>query len=246
MLILGHRGYSMKYPENTILAFKKAVEYGDGVELDVYLTSDSRVIVHHDPDFRRTLGIDKKVKELRSEELDNFRFRGEKIPYLEEVYDSLPKDTIINVEIKDFESVEKALKIVEEHNSLERTIFSSFNINSLILLRKLSRKARIGILIGKLQRVITLPLWVIILKAEYINLPIDGRKMYGKFFDLLIRIYKLFGVKIILWTVDDASLVKGIEKYVDIIITNNMGSLRKDLINQCNIPSCSPTTYLQE
>ena len=53
--VICHRGYSSRYPENTILAFQKAVESGaDGVELDVHLTREGEVVVIHDERVDRT------------------------------------------------------------------------------------------------------------------------------------------------------------------------------------------------
>lgn len=50
-----HRGFSGKYPENTMLAFEKAVEIGaDGAELDVQLTKDGEVVIIHDETIDRT------------------------------------------------------------------------------------------------------------------------------------------------------------------------------------------------
>ena len=55
MKIFAHRGYSERYPENTMLAFKKAYEAGaDGIELDVQLTKEGTVVVIHDERIDRT------------------------------------------------------------------------------------------------------------------------------------------------------------------------------------------------
>ena len=55
MKVFAHRGYSGEYPENTMLAFHKAVEAGaDGIELDVHLTRDGELIVFHDDSVERT------------------------------------------------------------------------------------------------------------------------------------------------------------------------------------------------
>ena len=57
MKVYAHRGYSGKYPENTMLAFRKAVEVGcDGVEMDVQLSRDGEVVVIHDELLDRTTG----------------------------------------------------------------------------------------------------------------------------------------------------------------------------------------------
>ena len=55
MRVFAHRGYSGAYPENTMLAFRKAVEVGtDGIELDVHATKDGVLVVHHDERVDRT------------------------------------------------------------------------------------------------------------------------------------------------------------------------------------------------
>ena len=55
MLNIAHRGFSGKYPENTMLAFKKAIEAGaDGVEFDVHLTKDGEIVIIHDERIDRT------------------------------------------------------------------------------------------------------------------------------------------------------------------------------------------------
>ena len=62
MKILAHRGYSSIYPENTMLAFRKALEFGaDGIEFDVQLTQDDQVVVIHDLTTERTTGVEGKV-----------------------------------------------------------------------------------------------------------------------------------------------------------------------------------------
>ena len=53
--LFGHRGYSGKYPENTLLAFQKAIEAGaDGIELDVQFSKDGKLVVIHDETLDRT------------------------------------------------------------------------------------------------------------------------------------------------------------------------------------------------
>ena len=55
MKVMAHRGYSGAYPENTMLSFRKAAEVGtDGIELDVHMTKDGVLVVHHDERVDRT------------------------------------------------------------------------------------------------------------------------------------------------------------------------------------------------
>lgn len=70
MKVMAHRGYSGKYPENTMLAFQKAVEVGcDGIELDVQLTRDGVLVIIHDERIDRTTDGTGSVKDYTYEEL---------------------------------------------------------------------------------------------------------------------------------------------------------------------------------
>lgn len=69
-LLIGHRGCPIKYPENTIASFLAALFYGaDGLELDVWLSSDGELVVIHDPDTGRVAGKKLFVKETIFDEL---------------------------------------------------------------------------------------------------------------------------------------------------------------------------------
>ena len=69
-----HRGFSGQYPENTMLAFKKAWEAGaDGIELDVQMTKDGQVVVIHDENLLRTTGVDKKVCDCTLSEITKIK-----------------------------------------------------------------------------------------------------------------------------------------------------------------------------
>lgn len=201
IIILGHRGYSAKYPPNTLLAFKKAIEYGaDGVELDVWLTKDGKIEVSHDRNLRKTAGVNVDVKTSTEKQLRNYNIEGERIPLLSEVYETLPKDAIINVELKDVGAVEGVLRIAEEYDALDRTLFSSFNMKTLQKLRRMSRDAKIGILMSDMNKIYTIPRWVYKLKAHYLNVPYQISNL-GRFTARsLIKFYRLFGTRIGFWT----------------------------------------------
>ena len=67
--IYAHRGFSGKYPENTLMAFQKAAEVSaEGIELDVHTTKDGEVVVMHDENTIRTTGTDALIKDLTLEE----------------------------------------------------------------------------------------------------------------------------------------------------------------------------------
>ena len=110
MKVYAHRGYSGKYPENTMLAFRKAAETGcDGIELDVQLTKDGKIVVIHDETVDRTTTGTGRVKDYTYEELiklDAAKLFGGKygfcpIPSFEEYCQwAAGQDLVTNIEIK--------------------------------------------------------------------------------------------------------------------------------------------------
>src|SRR5687768_9550612 len=92
--IIAHRGASHDAPENTLAAFKLAIEQGaDGFEADFYLAKDGRVVCLHDPDTKRVAGKKLLVREASFAELRALdvgiwkgpQWKGERLPTLEEV-----------------------------------------------------------------------------------------------------------------------------------------------------------------
>ena len=99
-----HRGYHDKprIPENSMAAFRRAIENGFGAELDVHLMRDGRLAVIHDASLKRTAGADVLVEDLTAEELKTYRLEGtdERIPLLEEVLELFQDRTPLIIELK--------------------------------------------------------------------------------------------------------------------------------------------------
>lgn len=98
-----HRGlWDTKIPENSMAAFANALRHGYGIELDIRLTKDSKLVVFHDDDLRRMCGIDKRVRELTLSELRGLTLRGTKepIPTLAEVLALVDGAVPLLIEIK--------------------------------------------------------------------------------------------------------------------------------------------------
>ncbi|WP_297501872.1 glycerophosphodiester phosphodiesterase family protein [Thermococcus sp.] len=205
VLVLGHRGYSSKYPENTILAFKKAIEAGaDGVELDVWLTKDGEVVIIHDETVDRTSNGSGGVKEMTLGELKELDFgSGEKIPTLEEVFEALPEEALINVEIKDVDAVERTAEIIRAHNP-GRVIVSSFHLNALEKYRKLDQETRVGILVDREETIAKLPELMPRIRPWSINPPIDALSILGveKTVGALQMVRKA-NLKVLLWPLNE-------------------------------------------
>ena len=107
--IIAHRGASHIAPENTVVSANAAWENGaDAVEVDIYLSADGKIMVIHDSTTKRTTGSDYKVGEtdsgiLRSLDAGSWKgteFAGEKIPFLEEIIETVPRGKRLYVEIK--------------------------------------------------------------------------------------------------------------------------------------------------
>lgn len=142
MKIFAHRGYSGKYPENTMAAFQAAAKLPIfGVELDVHLTKDNQIVVIHVETINRTSNGSGFVKDLTLEELRRYdfgswfgeEFSGEKIPTLSEVLELFCKTKImVNIELKSDIFVyagleEKVLREVEAYGMEDQVIISSFD-----------------------------------------------------------------------------------------------------------------------
>ena len=109
-LLIGHRGYPARYPENTLAAFTGAMDAGcDMIELDVTLTRDRRVVVIHDDTLDRTTNgsgsvRDRTVEEIRRLDAGSWfdpRFAAERVPLLDEVIALTAGRCMLNIEIKD-------------------------------------------------------------------------------------------------------------------------------------------------
>lgn len=139
-IVFAHRGASAHAPENTLAAFNLALEQGaDGIELDVKLSADGHVVVIHDPTVDRTTGANGRVKDLKLDELRAMgagsffadTFKDEKIPTLEEVFESVGKKTFINVELTNYTTrndqlVESVCMLVKRFGLQKQVLFSSF------------------------------------------------------------------------------------------------------------------------
>jgi glycerophosphoryl diester phosphodiesterase len=158
--IFAHRGSSAHAPENTLAAFELAIRQGaDAIELDAKLTADGQVVVIHDPTVNRTTGAVGAVRELSLAELKkldagshfDFGFRGEPIPTLDEVIESVGHRIFINIEITNYVSPlddlpEHIAQIVKRQKMGNRVLFSSFNPIALIRVKRLLPKTPIGLL----------------------------------------------------------------------------------------------------
>jgi glycerophosphoryl diester phosphodiesterase len=130
----------MSAPENTLVAFELAMKQGaHGIELDVKLSADGEVVVIHDETVERTTNGQGRVSQLSLaalRELDagsffSDEFLGEKVPTLVEVFETLGKRGIMNVELTNYSTprdglADKVCELVQRFGFQDRVLFSSF------------------------------------------------------------------------------------------------------------------------
>jgi glycerophosphoryl diester phosphodiesterase len=158
--IFAHRGSSAYAPENTLAAFKLAVEqHADGIELDAKLSADGQVVVMHDETVDRTTDGTGWISKLTLAELKRldagFKFdpayQSEKIPTLAEVFEAVGNQIFINVELKNFFSPtddlpDRVVSLIKKYGLERSVILSSFNPIALIRARFLLSKVPLGFL----------------------------------------------------------------------------------------------------
>ncbi|NBK20667.1 MAG: glycerophosphodiester phosphodiesterase [Spirochaetia bacterium] len=161
MNIFAHRGYSGKYPENTMLAFEQAVASGSqGIEMDVHFSKDGKLVIIHDETLKRTTGKEGSVTDYLLQELVQINagktfsdtFGHTPIPSFDEYCSFIrDKDIISNVEIKTnlqyYAGIEEELaRTIKRHGIGDKVLFSSFNWLSAVKIRALAPHIPCGLL----------------------------------------------------------------------------------------------------
>ena len=162
---IAHRGYSEKYPENTLLAFEQAILAGaDMIEFDIRLSRDGHIVVIHDSRINRTSDGRGRVADLTLAQLKRYNYINGMvqhgfvaIPTLEEVIDLMGRRVLLNIEIKKGRNVKRDIEgrlveLLTRKAMIDRVVVSSFNGASLRRVREINRDVRTGLLYEKVRR----------------------------------------------------------------------------------------------
>lgn len=159
-LLLGHRGAMARAPENTLGSFRAALDDGGvGVELDVTLSGDSIPVVLHDDTLDRTTNVHGKPTDYDADELSGVdagtwfgpEWSGERVPRLTEVFTMMPRDAVVNVELKGptpgYVGLERRAVDVIRRFPHVNVIVSSFHPAQLLEVRRIAPELPIGLLL---------------------------------------------------------------------------------------------------
>jgi glycerophosphoryl diester phosphodiesterase len=242
--IVAHRGASEDAPENTVASFNLGwKQQADADELDTYLTKDGECIVIHDANTKRTTGVDGKVAELTLSELramdaGSFKgpqWKGEKLPTLAEALATIPDGKCLFIEVKCGPEILPALEKVMTASGKkpEQLAIISFNYDVVKQAKERLPKSPVYLLAGlKKKKDSNEPpaapsVDELIAKAKAANL--DGLDLDYRFAiasEIVAKI-KAAGMKLYIWTIDDAEVArKAVAAGVDGITTNRPAWLR--------------------
>ncbi|SFV44733.1 Hypothetical protein SSCIU_01525 [Mammaliicoccus sciuri] len=169
-LKVAHRGVPSLAPENTMVSFKRAIEFNiDVIEIDIHRTIDGKLVVIHDPTTNRTSQEKGIIRKLTYEALTKYdvgkwkgeAYSGEQIPLFQDVL-KLIKDTYIKllIEIKQPENYpnieEDIITMIKQHGiSNNQIMIQSFNRNAIQKINILWPEIELGVLIKKKDRFIS-------------------------------------------------------------------------------------------
>ncbi len=237
-MFIAHRGASYLAPENTVASAKLAWELGaDAVEVDVQLSKDNRVVVIHDKDTKRTcpaknnMTIEKTISVLLREadagEWKDEKYKGEKIPFLSEIIETVPEGKSLVVEIKCGEEILPALlRVVDKSGKSDQIVFIAFNWKTIISTKhefpdnkcywlsesKSATKKRI---------------------PEIKNVGLDGINLSNEIIDEeIMDLAVAENVKVLSWTIDDPVEAKRLVNLGVTGITTNRPKWLKDEMSQ--------------
>jgi len=229
VLNIAHRGASGTFPENTLSAFRAAIDAGaDMCELDVQLSRDGGVVVIHDETVERTTDGKGEVAELTLEELKrldagaNFKggaLTGERISTLDEVFAVTSGRCGLNIELKAGGLERQVAQIMQARNAFSDSIVSSFDWEYLKKIQQLHFNIRVGLLAE--EKPVDLMMNAVAMRAHAINPRWDmvTADLCKAAHERDLRVYT--------WTVDaDARMRALVECGVDGIMTNYPERLR--------------------
>lgn len=226
VLNIAHRGFSGRYPENTNIAFAKALTEGycDGIEVDVHMTKDNKIVIIHDPKLDRTTTGTGYIKDHTLEELLEFdagikydeKYKGEKILCIKSALELVKKYNVrLYIEIRDSDVDYKDIEaeVLDRVNLVgveDKVILSSYNVETLKRIKEHNPEIQTSLISKTMTFDIRDYQYADDLACEYTQLT----KEY-------VDVIHSMGRNVTAWVVDEqADMKKMKEMGVDAVITN--------------------------
>jgi len=225
--IIGHRGAAGEEPENTLRAFRRALDAGAaGVELDVHLTKDGRLAVIHDETLERTTNGRGRVRDFTLAELQKLDAgQGERIPALEEVVELVRGRGLLLVELKKPEAAPVMLRLCRERRLFEDVLVISFWHPAVKAIKEQEPRVRTGVLmVGCPADPVGLAraaqAGALVLNYQYVN-------------QELVDAAQGQGLQVIAWNIDAPETLKRfLDLNLEAICTNKPGEIISYLENR--------------
>lgn len=222
--VTSHRGYSHSVPENTLIAVDKAmVEQADYVEVDVRVTKDGELVLLHDPNLKRTTGLNKYIWNTTYEEVSSLdaggwfgiEFAGTKIPTVRELFELCKGKIMLNLDLKyrsdSEELAEKVVALIEEYDMQMQCVITSTSLHCLQEVKEADEEIRTGYITYGIYQ------------SLYQNKAVDFFSMKANLVtkNIVNEAHKN-GKKIHVWTVNARTEIERLQRLgVDNIITDN-------------------------
>ena len=220
--IIVHRGIydNQKTFENSLNSFEKSLEYNFNIELDIHLLKDNTIVVFHDDNLKRMIGINKQINTYTYDELNKFFLNNAKykVPTLQEVLKLVDGKVLLDIEIKNDYNYKQTcielVKILDQYKG--KFILKSFYPKYINWFYKNKPNYIRGILINNK------------IYKKYKNIIIPFIKTYcnPNFYavqDIIIKEKKIQNLRkknipVLVWTIKDTKIIDEIKEYTDGII----------------------------
>lgn len=221
--ILAHRGAFGYAPQNTMAAYKKAIEMNsDGIELDIRLSKDGKIVICHNSTIDETSNGSGEISEMTYEEILKYDFSKEfpeyspqHAPLLSEVLELFkPTNMLINIEVKDSDSAIPAIELVKKMEMQGQIVYSSFNHRCIKNMREYDPSIDAGLLYGE-EVSEDMESYIKEYNATAVH------PYFSSVNDKIIDICNRNGYKIRAWTVNEPEDIEAMVKLdIDTVITN--------------------------
>lgn len=217
---IAHRGYPIKYPENTLSSYQAACDLGfEILEIDVHLSKDGVPVLMHDAKLERMTGEPGQIKDYTLDELKAFRVGGEEtIPTLEEALRLVKGKMTVSVELKQQGDLypgleETVLDMIKKVDMLDQVYVTGFDHYAVARMRERSRDIEIGLILSGATPAVfpfmkEIDAKYLAVKAAFIT-------------DEYVQACKENDVQLIAWTVNSEEQMQKMARYPSVLCTTD-------------------------